>query len=93
MAPQEIGELTFRHFVDEGTFKFASAEARATGKLYLFRLSNGAGSVGIYTGGRFIPLSEELASQLREAIAQAGQEGVPTFSTHNGQDNEQGLRQ
>ena len=93
MAPEEIGELKFRHFVDEGVFTFASAEVKATGKLYLFRISNGRGPVEIYTAGRFISLPEEVTSQLREAIARAEQEGdVPTYSTHNGQDA-QGLRQ
>ena len=92
MAP-EIGELKFRHFVDEGVFTFASAEVKATGKLYLFRISNGRGPVEIYTAGRFISLPEEVACQLREAITRAEQEGdAPTYSTHNGQDG-QGLRQ
>ena len=94
MVAQEIGELKFRHFVDEGVFTFASAEVKATSKLYLFRISNGAGAVEIYTAGRFVSLPGELASQLREAIARAEQEGdAPTYSTHNGQDAEQGLRQ
>ena len=93
LKARDFEEIKFRHFVDEGVFTFASAEVKATGKLYLFRITNGRGPVEIYTGGRFISLPEEIAYQLRQAIAWAEERtDVPTYSTHNGRDAEQGLR-
>ncbi len=101
ILPETPKELTEREIKQQEMLEMSEAALKAneeihyeaTGKLYLFRISNGRGPVEIYTAGRFISLPEEVAYRLRETIARAEERAdAPTYSTHNGQDAEQGLR-